>query len=298
MKRLLLWSVPVALVLALPAAVWWGSLPDPMASHWGVGGEPDGSLPRAAALALPFAVALLGLLAGRRNPPIAVFMYVLAVLLQGMSVWANLDRADWRDARHLPWWAVVLMIGLATLAGWLATRLAPRREDVPDGPVQTLDLPPGRHAVWVSRCTNVPMLAVGYVFLGAGAVALLIVGPGAAASPVPPIIAITGVVIGLAGLLVSTIRVQVSERGVAVAYGPLSFPVWRRALPAIAAARTEDIKPTEVGGWGLRGLPPHTTLMLRAGECLVLEYPGGGRFAISVDDAARGAALINTLKNR
>ncbi|WP_106398289.1 DUF1648 domain-containing protein [Actinocorallia populi] len=291
MKRFLAWSVPTALVLALLPAVWWGRLPDPMASHWNAAGEPDGSLPRAVMLALPFAVWLVGAAAARHHPPIAAGTGVLAVVLQGMGVWANLDRADWQDARSLAWWTAALALVLPLLAGWLALRLSPRRDGLPAGPVETLDLPPGEHAVWVSRCTNPLLLALSSLSLVVGAAMLLTGGPGGAAAPVL-------LVIGVAGALVGTVRVQVSERGVAVAYGPWSFPVWRKALQAIAAARTEDLKPMQVGGWGLRGLPPRTTLMLRGGECLVLEYPGGGRFAISVDDAARGAALINTLKNR
>ncbi|GAA3089600.1 hypothetical protein GCM10020254_38220 [Streptomyces goshikiensis] len=34
--------------------------------------------------------------------------------------------------------------------------------------------------------------------------------------------------------------------------------------------------------------------MLRAGECLVIRA-GGKEFAVSVDDAERGAALLNSL---
>ncbi|MDR7301766.1 hypothetical protein [Haloactinomyces albus] len=37
------------------------------------------------------------------------------------------------------------------------------------------------------------------------------------------------------------------------------------------------------------------TLRLRAGECLVVRYVSGGELGISVDDAERGAALLNTL---
>ncbi|WP_328793045.1 MULTISPECIES: hypothetical protein [unclassified Streptomyces] len=38
-----------------------------------------------------------------------------------------------------------------------------------------------------------------------------------------------------------------------------------------------------------------TTLMLRSGECLVIHVRRGGEFAVSVDDAERGAVLLNAL---
>ncbi|MEO3783232.1 DUF1648 domain-containing protein [Actinocorallia sp. B10E7] len=290
MKRLPLWGALVALVLVALSAVWWGRLPAAMAVHWNAAGEPDGSLPKAAALALPLVLWVVGVVFGRRTPPVAAAFAVLALLLQGLTVWANLDRADWHDARPLAVWMPVLLIVLPLLGGWLGLRFTMVR-DAPPAPAETLDLPEGERAVWVSRYTSPMLLASGCLALAAGAVALL---PGRSVGPVSPVLLVVGFLL----LLFSSVRVQVSEQGVAVAYGPWSFPVWRRRLSAIASARTEKVSPFQVGGWGLRGLPGRATLMLRGGECLVLEYPNGGRFAISVDGAADGAALINTLKNR
>jgi len=280
----------VALLLAVIPAVWWGRLPDPLASHWSVSGEPDGSMPKAMVLALPFVLWAVALLFARRMPPLVAGLGVLAVLLQGMTVWANLDRTDWQDARSMPIWMAVALVVLVLLAGWAGTRFT-RIPAAPAAPVETLDLPEGERAVWVSRCTNPLLLTAGSLALAGGAV-MLLVGrlDGAVVSAL--------LVIGVTGMLLSSIRVRVGEKDVSVAYGPWGFPVWRRRLTKITAARVEDLSPSQVGGWGLRGLPPRTTLMLRGGECLVLEYPNGGRFAISVDGAAGGAALINTLKNR
>lgn len=36
--------------------------------------------------------------------------------------------------------------------------------------------------------------------------------------------------------------------------------------------------------------------MLRGGECLVIRPSKGREFAVSVDDAERGAALLNSLR--
>jgi hypothetical protein len=35
--------------------------------------------------------------------------------------------------------------------------------------------------------------------------------------------------------------------------------------------------------------------MLRGGECLVVRFASGGELGISIDDAQRGAALLNAL---
>ena len=48
MNRRLTFGVIPALVLGalvLPVAVWWGDLPDPMATHWDLSGMPNGSMP-------------------------------------------------------------------------------------------------------------------------------------------------------------------------------------------------------------------------------------------------------------
>lgn len=100
---------------------------------------------------------------------------------------------------------------------------------------------------------------------------------------------------GLAVLLFSAVRVQVGESGASIAFGPLRWPVRRVALSRIDTARSEERNPASVGGWGYRGLPGAATIMIRSGECLVLRYRRGGELGISVDDAERGAALINAL---
>ncbi|MGW2544608.1 hypothetical protein ACWC5I_27960, partial [Kitasatospora sp. NPDC001574] len=66
----------------------------------------------------------------------------------------------------------------------------------------------------------------------------------------------------------------------------------------VAAARMERHTPAQVGGWGYRLSGLGTTVMLRRGECLVVRPHRGVEFAVSVDDAERGAALLNTVAAR
>ncbi|MEI5099387.1 hypothetical protein RB200_13260 [Streptomyces sp. PmtG] len=85
-----------------------------------------------------------------------------------------------------------------------------------------------------------------------------------------------------------------TEQGLEVAFGPLGWPVRRWAPGAIEAAYAEHRTPAQVGGWGYRLSGLGTTVMLRGGECLVIRAKGKD-FAVSVDDAERGAALLNAL---
>jgi hypothetical protein len=101
------------------------------------------------------------------------------------------------------------------------------------------------------------------------------------------------VVVTLACLAVSSIRVEVNQRGLTVAYGAWRWPRRRTPLGNIRQAWTEQRRPSEVGGWGYRGLPSKATIMIRGGECLVIGYQSGGQLRISVDDAERGADLLN-----
>ncbi|MFD1535844.1 hypothetical protein ACFSJ0_02295 [Nonomuraea guangzhouensis] len=107
---------------------------------------------------------------------------------------------------------------------------------------------------------------------------------------------LTGLVIVLfAGLLTSSLTARVTGDGLAIGFGPLGWPVRRIRLSKIDRAWSEVRYPSQVGGWGIRGLPGSATIMLRGGECLIIRYRSGGQLAVSVDDAERGAALINAL---
>ena len=55
----------------------------------------------------------------------------------------------------------------------------------------------------------------------------------------------------------------------------------------------------EFGGWGYRvGRGGRVGVVLRTGEALQVQRTGGRAFVVTVDDAATGAALLNTLAAR
>lgn len=212
---------------------------------------------------------------------------------------ANLDRSDWREAG--PVGAVVLLVlAAATAAGLLghlvgrrgATGPAPRPPA--DGP--TLDLPEGEQVVWLSRTVNPWLNLLAAVTGLAAATAVLAAAGGLIGTPwtLVTALAITSVVV----LGCSSVQARVTERGLDVAFGPVGLPVRHWPLDEVESARAEDRTPAQAGGWGCRLDARGTTVMLRRGACLVVRSRTGTEFAVSVDDAERGAALLNALTAR
>ncbi|GGT24363.1 MULTISPECIES: DUF1648 domain-containing protein [Streptomyces] len=304
------WAAGVsAFLAALPFAAS-GRLPDRLATHWS-GGTPDGSMPLwAAALApaLVWAVLALSLaFAGRRNGPGPAGAWVGVSLLSGgvglagaqaVLVRANLDRADWHDAG--PVGAGVALTAAAAAAAGLLGLLAARRA-APAVPVRpaaagTMDIPPGERRVWLSRTSN-PWLHLTAALTGLVAAAAAAAAAGGLIGLQWPLIAPFAVA-SLLSLGCASVQARVTDAGLEVSFGPLGWPVRRWAAHDIVSARAETRTPAQVGGWGYRLGGQGTTVMLRSGECLVVRPRKGPEFAVSVDDAERGAALLNALGSR
>ncbi|WP_188192939.1 DUF1648 domain-containing protein [Nonomuraea sp. SYSU D8015] len=307
------WGLLVTAVqVLLPMAVR-DRLPDPLATHWGPGGVADGHMSFLAYLAMAVTVwgvpwlAVLGAAVRGRVPArrqgrmfcwgLLAGMGVFAAGMNATTVLANLDAPHWSAAR-LPGWGVPAVIGAMLAAAVLAGRFGRGAPDPAAPPGRTpprLRLRAGQRAVWVGHVAN-PWLGLTAAVAGA-AIALLavlhlagVVPGGLAASVLPG-----PVLILVLGLLTSSLSVHVSDDRVVIRFGPLGRPARRIPISKIRSAWSEERSPSGVGGWGVRGLPGSATIMLRGGECLVLGYRGGGQLAISIDDATRGASLINAL---
>ncbi len=300
-------------VTAVPAALPFaasGRLPDRLATHWG-GSSPNGSMPLWAAALLPAlawaASALCIAFVGRRGgfpsgPWVGASLLSGGVFLAGAQasiVRANLDLTDWRDAAPVGT-GVAITAAVAAAAGtlgWLAgRRTAP--PTTPDRPAEgdVMEIPAGERRVWLSRLSN-PWLHL------TGALTGLVAAAGAVAA--------AGGLIGVEWALVTpfaiaslgmfafaSVQARVTEAGLEVAFGPLGWPARRWAAGDIVSARVENRGPAQVGGWGYRLSGLGTTVMLRSGECLVVHPRKGSEFAVSVDDAERGATLLNTFASR
>ncbi|MEW2620352.1 DUF1648 domain-containing protein [Streptomyces sp. NPDC048106] len=315
-RRAARWALAggITTVAALIAGLPWirqDRLPGRLATHWSGGTAPDGSMPLWAASLVPAAVWLVLALAlsvrWRRSwsgprPWVAVALVPTGVVLVGAQasvVGANLDRTDWHQA-HQPVWWVAVTLALAAASGALAWRLAVRANAAePPAGTPELDLAPDERLVWFSRTANpwLQLLSAVTGLIAVGAVVGLALGLAPAASLWPACAACA--LASVAGGVCSSVQAKVSEAGLEVSFGPLGWPVRRWSPDALVSARAERRLPSQVGGWGYRLSGLGTTVMLRAGDCLVVR-PRGRRsdFAVSVDDAERGAALLNALRAR
>ncbi|MFJ6721677.1 DUF1648 domain-containing protein [Streptomyces sp. NPDC091259] len=302
-----IWVVGVLAVLAALPPAASGRLPDRLATHWG-GGSPNGSMPLWAASLLPalvWAVLAFSLaLAGRRGGSpsgawVGASLLSGGVFLAGTQasiVRANLDRADWKDAGSVG--AGVAITAAAALAAGALGWLAGRRTRIPATTAQpaageAMEIPTGERLVWLSRTSN-PWLHLTAALTGLVAAAAVVAGAGGLIGLQWALIA----PFALASVLVlccSSVQARVTGAGLEVSFGPLGLPVRRWTAQDIVSARAERRTPAQVGGWGYRLSGMGTTVMLRAGECLVIRPRKGTEFAVSVDDAERGAALLNAL---
>ncbi|MFC5832531.1 hypothetical protein [Nonomuraea insulae] len=306
------WGLAVTAVLILVPLSVRDRLPDPMATHWGASGStPDGSnsftgyLLTVAIIWVVLWPAMLAVSTRKvsRRPYRASYwgcLFGLGVLLLGANaatLLANLDAPDWRAAA-MPDWHIPAVLAVAVVTGALAAYLGrgARDEPSPESPAPPrLRLGPGQRAVWVSRVVNRWLTAVVLGSLAVNVVTVVWLSSGGMTGAVAAGILPVFVLVLLVGLATMSITVRVRDDEVAIGFGPVAWPRRRIRLSKIDAAWAEDRRPRDVGGWGVRGLPGSSTIMLRGGECLVLRYRSGGQIAISIDDAERGASLINTL---
>ena len=299
----------VAAAAAMPAA-FADRLPDPVATHWDINGRVDGTAPRSglgwrllATMATVTAVLslLAGFLAWRRRrlrfvwAPIVFVGGVLgsvALAASAMVVAANLDASSAAEAAE-PSAIGVLATVLSGLAGAviMAWTLGPfLRRTMPhaDGDEPPpLDLVEGQRSVWIGHASNRSLRAAGAVLATAPAVVGMALGFLSG-------VAVVFVVAGLTVVLFGDVRVIVTGGEVSIGLGPLRWPRRTMARSNIDHASVVDVRPRDWGGWGWRGLPGRSAIVVRRGEGLELHTRAGGTLIVTVDDARRGAALINT----
>lgn len=308
------WAVLVAAVLVAVPLAYGSRLPDPLATHWGPSGRPDDSMSSAAFLlfllvmwaavaGISVGVAARGRNLARRTTRACLcaglaWAGAFIVATQAVTIAANLDRGDWTRAATVSWQPAVVVaapIALGAL-GWLAGRRGPDVPATPPPPGPLIDLAPGKRPVWVST-TTAPWAA--WIALVATAAAVVTAslslsgGLSGGWSAVVPL-GLTALV----GAVLSSVSVRVVPEALTVSVGPLRWPSRSVRLDRVERAWVEERYPSQMGGWGYRGLPGRATIMIRGGECLVVRYTSGGELAITVDDAATGAALINALVDR
>lgn len=302
----------VSLVLAL---AWRGALPDPIATHWGPGGEVDGTGPVGLMLvvgpllmlglpALLAATALPVLRRGRRGPVtrlLGATALALAVLLGvlfvgSLAIQRGLDAAADAPSIAPVIWSSYAASVVAGLAAWF---VQPKQDTVREETTAgtAIALGDGEKAMW-ARTQSM----TGWFMVLLVAAAILVGGIGVAVLPSEPAagwlgIAV-GVVIGLAALTFTTVTVTVSEAGLTVR-GVLGWPRKVVALHDVESARVAQVNGiADFGGWGWRLRPGAEGVVLRDGEAIWVSRTSGRDIAVTVDDAATGAGLLTALAQR
>jgi hypothetical protein len=313
-RRLSSTLLALVLPLAVLAAAWLtvasfaDRLPDRVAVHWSTDG-PNGTGSLAGflvvGLGVPAVVAvgcwLVAVLAGwgsttrRICVGVAVGMAVgFAVIVVG-ALGVQKGLADGMGAPRIDG-VIVLAIAAGVVTGIGASLLSPK--DLPQptharvpAEAPRLDLAPGARAVWTRTVSGRSIAVV----VGVTCAVLLVL---AVVLLLPGLVAVAAILAVTVGSLF-VFRVTVDERGL-TARSALGWPKLTVPLDEVEQARVVDVRPVaEFGGWGYRlGRGGRTGIVLRNGPGLEVERTGGRTYVVTVDDAARAAALLNTLADR
>lgn len=300
------------LVLLIAAGITWSwraQLPDPVASHWGADGQPDGFsslggilavlLGLGGGLVLLFGAAtwVLGQTSVTRRIGAAATAWVslfMAVVVVG-SLFVQRGLSDAREAGSVN---TVLLVGLlvpivpAVIAAIVVPGdlRQPTTDPVPaDAPrVKLVD---GERAVWIRRAST-PVgfyLAAPVILVG---VALFVW------ARAWPMLVVDALVIAVLVIL-TTFVVRVDRAGLTVR-SAVGWPRYRVPLDEVVRAGVTQVSPVkDFGGWGWRvGRDGRVGVVLRKGEALLVERTGGRSIVVTVDEPAKGAGLLNTLADR
>lgn len=151
---------------------------------------------------------------------------------------------------------------------------------------------------WSARCASrgFAVLALGLmlVLVAVGLGTAIALRGSAAPAWVGWFVTVVGVVVGVAGWLLSSLEARVTDDRFVVAFGPFGLP--RRVIPLaeVRGVGVVDVEPMQWGGWGYRWMPrAHATAaVLRRGPGIELLLADERRFVVTVDDAEAGAAAV------
>lgn len=302
--------LPLAVLAAgtVVAATWRDDLPSPVAIHWGPAG-PDGYSSLSALLGwsvgttavLVVALWTLAFWRGSARPvrqlsaglSVGTATLVAAILVGSLAPQRGL--ADAADVGGVGG-PIALAVLAGTVLGVGAALVTPRSapvgaDDAPRADLPRLDLADAERVAWVRRTSS-----------SAG---VLVVGTATAVVTVAVVIGSSWwMLVVPGGLVLLTFAmfswvVTVDSTGLTVR-STLGLP--RRHLPVdeIVDASVDTVDPLrDFGGYGWRtSTDGRTGVVIRAGETLEVRLTGERRFVVTVDDAATGAALLNSFADR
>ncbi len=303
MKRVItIASFVMPALTALPFALHWAALPDPMASHWGLSGTPDSALPKIVMLLLHVGATLIAALVAIRAVRvqseqtshvlgIASFVSFLFTALGFLAVHANIDAPTWRDARPLSLITALCATGLGLGLAALVSRATRAKNFPPDSTTApSAGLAPRERAVYQKRTKARGLSLLAAAMLIAALFALLLGRED-----------IAFVSSAVAALLIpwTQVCIRIDRQRFTIEYGPLAFPKQSFELDRVERADVIHVTPLSHGGWGYRGslvLLGRAAVVVRSGTAIELLLRGGRRFVITSDDAERAAGVVNDLR--
>ncbi|MGC4804891.1 DUF1648 domain-containing protein [Micromonospora sp. DT233] len=300
-------------ILAVAAAValsWRAELPDPVATHWGVRGEPDGFTSLDASLWGGFGLgALLVLGFGavttlwgqsavnrRVGAATAIWAALFMALLQLGTLHAQLGLADARDAGGIGGTLTLALVGSlapAVLVGLLLPGDPPQPTGAPvAAEAARVPLATSERAVWIGHTDAGPAVVV------VGALSVVVLVGLAVVSGMWGLLIVAALLVGLF-VVMFAFTVRVDETGLLVR-SSTGWPRTRVPLDEVLRASVVQVRPVrEFGGWGWRvGRGGRLGIVLRAGEGLLVERTGGRSVVVTVAGAGTAAALLNSLADR
>jgi hypothetical protein len=221
--------------------------------------------------------------------------FALVGLLGGMAIWTstsvvllNAGAASWEEAGTFDLWQIAGLVVTAGLTGWVGYLLGRRwyppvhREVGLETPVR--EVGDDETATWTGSVTVWwPM----YLLVPIGVVFLFL----------PGWLKWLAALYFVIAFLFSRVMVTVDDRGLRVRLAGW-VTVRTIGLDEVASAHPIDLEPTEWAGWGYRMVPGGSAVVLRRGDAIEVALRNDRRFAVTVDDAATGAALLNGLVAR
>lgn len=312
----LVWVAAMTAVPWAVVAVLGDRLPDPVAVHWGIDGQPNGFEPLATAWVVPtimtagLSLFLLGLGVALRQIRLLVpFVVGLATFLAAVFGWPIAAQANAEATASSADAGVVagLVLGLLSgvLAGlamrrWVPRVLVPRPRGALPASAPRIGLPVGGRAVWLGRARySAAADAVPWVVL------VLLVGIAAAIAAYEQWV-MAGV-IGLIGVAVALLVHGFLRATVVVDAAGVRVRVMRVAtvvtipLVEIVSAEPATVHWGEFGGMGLRArldTDGSMGLITASGEAVRVNRAGTGPFFLTVAPATEVVAVINGLVAR
>ncbi|MCC3770171.1 hypothetical protein K6I34_002608 [Streptomyces sp. UNOC14_S4] len=312
-RRLLLASLTAPVTCAAVVGFYLrlrDRLPGRLATHIGSGGGADGFSGHGSFLATGLVLLLgLGLLFGLLAHSVRAAsglqrgltaggcaLHALVGSLFVALLFANADVTDPETVR-MTGWQIGISLAVTAVAGglgWLAAGAepaAPPADSPPPAEAARLPLAKGEAVSWSRPVGSRVLPLAGLATVAAGVVFGFTVGWGGVAVPL--------LIGGVPVALLTGARVTVDRRGLIVAPKLLPRPRLTVSLDRIVEARHREVDAMrDFGGWGYRVSRGASGIILRSGDAISARLTNGTEFAVTVDDAATAAALLNSLADR